>query len=346
MGDPIPPTPPEESSALQPPPPTPAAAPSTLRVIFIGPHGIRAGWRLLLFVLIAVLFGVILATPLFLFRSRVPAGGSAGPLSLTLAEGLPFLALLLAARVMAGIEGRSLADYALPAGGAFGIRFWQGALSGFVAVTALLVAIRAAHGFSFGTFALAGDGLVRYAALWAVGFLALGFLEEFMMRGYALYTLTTGIGFWPSAVLLSALFGAFHLHNPGENWAGALAAGFIGLFFCFTVRRTGDLWFAIGLHASWDYAESFIYSVPDSGVMMPGHLLNSSFHGPRWLTGGTVGPEGSALVFVLIAALFVVFDRFYREVRFPVVRKPNLGDQQLTISGQQTAAADFPPAGS
>ena len=51
---------------------------------------------------------------------------------------------------------------------------------------------------------------------------------------------------------------------------------------------------------------------PDSGIVMPGHLLASSFHGPAWLTGGTVGPEGSAFDFVVFAILFVVFDRVYR----------------------------------
>jgi membrane protease YdiL (CAAX protease family) len=85
----------------------------------------------------------------------------------------------------------------------------------------------------------------------------------------------------------------------------------IGLFFCFTLRRTGSLWFAVGMHASWDWGESYLYSVPDSGGMVPGHLLNSSFHGPRWLTGGSVGPEGSVLVFVVIAAAWVVFDLIY-----------------------------------
>ncbi|HEY6291801.1 MAG TPA: hypothetical protein VI455_09615, partial [Terriglobia bacterium] len=82
-------------------------------------------------------------------------------------------------------------------------------------------------------------------------------------------------------------------------------------------RRTGSLWFAIGLHASWDYSESFLYSVPDSGAMIPGHLLNSSFHGPVWLTGGAVGPEGSALVFVVIGGLFLIFS-----LRHPKTRSP------------------------
>ena len=50
--------------------------------------------------------------------------------------------------------------------------------------------------------------------------------------------------------------------------------------------------------------------------MMTGHLLNSSFHGPDWLTGGSVGPEGSLLVFVVIVALWVVFDRIYPEVKY------------------------------
>jgi hypothetical protein len=57
--------------------------------------------------------------------------------------------------------------------------------------------------------------------------------------------------------------------------------------------------------------ESFFYSVPDSGQISPGHLLSSSFHGSRWLTGGSVGPEGSFVCFVVIALLWVVFDKAY-----------------------------------
>jgi membrane protease YdiL (CAAX protease family) len=119
------------------------------------------------------------------------------------------------------------------------------------------------------------------------------------------------MGFWPAAILLSVAFGAIHLTNAGEEWVGALGAACIGMFFCLTLRRTGSLWFAVGMQASWDWGESFLYSVPDSGAMTPGHLMNPSFHGSRWLTGGSVGPEGSVLVFVLIAAMWVIFDRLY-----------------------------------
>jgi uncharacterized protein len=294
----------------------PSPGRSGIEVVFLGPNGIRAGWRLLMFLIIALVAGVVLSRLVGLLGVRAAQGFS--PSIAILGEGLPFLALLLAAAVMARIEQHSFVDYALPARGAFGASFWQGVAWGFVALTVLLLFMRVDRGFSLGSVALHGGPLAYYAFVWGVAFLLVGFFEEFLMRGYALFTLTTGMGFWPSALLLSALFGAGHLGNAGESWIGGLAASLIGLFFCFTVRRTGNLWFAVGLHAMWDYSESFIYSVPDSGAMVTGHLMNSSFHGPDWLTGGTVGPEGSWLVFGVIAAMFIIFDRLHRNVKFPL----------------------------
>lgn len=315
---------PEEAPTSPPPPP----APSPVHGVFLGPNGLRAGWRLLVFVALTLLiaFGlVVLAGPLV--RRFHPPGTLTG-------EGTGFLAALAASLVMGRlIERRSLAKYGLPGRGAFGLRFWAGLLWGFLALTALLLLIHLDHGFDFGTRALAGAQIGKYAALWGITFLLVGFFEEYFFRGYALATLTTGMGFWPSAFVLSAAFGAVHLGNAGEDWAGALCAGLIGLFFCLTLRRTGSLWFAIGLHAGWDFSESFLYSVPDSGGMVPGHLMNSSFHGPRWLTGGSVGPEGSALVFVVVIGMFLIFNHFYREVRFPLAAA-EYPERQVPINKQ------------
>ena len=97
-----------------------------------------------------------------------------------------------------------------------------------------------------------------------------------------------------------------------------MAAGLIGFFLCLTLRRTGDLWWAVGFHMAWDWGESYLYSVPDSGAVLPGHLFNSSFRGPEWLTGGSVGPEGSYLVFAVIGVLWFVFDRAYPTVKYGV----------------------------
>ena len=153
--------------------------------------------------------------------------------------------------------------------------------------------------------------MAKFAAFWAVMFLLVGLFEEFLLRGYSQFTLARGIGFWPAALALSCAFGLVHLRNGGEHWAGILAAAFIGLFFCLTLKRTGNLWFAVGFHAAWDWGETFFYSVPDSGMVSPGHLLSSSLRGPQWLSGGSVGPEGSVLCFVVIALVWISFDRIY-----------------------------------
>ena len=283
--------------------------------IFLGPYGLRAGWRLAIYVLIgAVVLFVLGALVRHLFY--VPRGVFRARVVLA-SEVVLLLAALIPALVMAAVEKRSLAEYGLPARGSLGKNFWLGIVWGLLAISALILAIHGAHAFDYGGLALHGSRALKWAAFWGGFFLIVGLFEEFLLRGYSLFTLSTGIGFWPAAIILSFLFGAIHLGNPGEEWVGGLSAGLIGLFFCLTVRRTGDLWFAIGMHMSFDWGETFLYSVPNSGFAAPGHLLNSTFHGPRWLTGGSIGPEGSVLVFVMIAVLFVVFDRIYREVKYP-----------------------------
>jgi len=176
----------------------------------------------------------------------------------------------------------------------------------------VIVLIAAFHGFSFGGFALHGLRLAKYARLWAVGFLLVGFVEEFLYRGYVQFTLAQSIGFWPAAVVWSFTFGAMHLVlNPGENLAGAFEVFLFAIFACLTLRRTGTLWFAIGFHAAGDYAETFLFSVRDSGFAASGTLLNSSFHGPAWLTGGKVGPEASAFSMLVLCVAMVCFHFLY-----------------------------------
>jgi CAAX protease family protein len=274
--------------------------------IFLGPHGLRAGWRLL----IAVGLFVVAATSLRAALIRVPAihawlqhqiRGVITPGALLFGESITVLAVLFAAGVMARVEKRSFVDYGLPGGAAFGKRFWQGLLYGFAMISLLMALIVALHGFSLGGWALTLGAAVRYAALYVLGFLLVAVFEEFSFRGYMQATLGSGIGFWPAAVILALAFGSIHLHNPGEARYGALMAGSFGLLAAFSLRRTGSIWFAIGMHAAWDWGETYFYSVPDSGFVAKGHLLNSSFHGPNWLTGGTAGPEASVFAFVVLA---------------------------------------------
>jgi uncharacterized protein len=175
----------------------------------------------------------------------------------------------------------------------------------------LVGVIAAFGGYSFGNLVEHGAEMAQWALYWGTFFLVVGCFEEFFFRGYALYTLAEGIGFWPAAVILSLCFGAVHRQNSGENWMGVAGVVLVGLFWSFTLKRTRSLWFALGMHAAFDFGETFLFSVPDSGMVFPGHLSNATLHGPDWLTGGTPGPEASVIDFLILILFFVVFDRLY-----------------------------------
>ena len=223
-----------------------------------------------------------------------------------LSEAVSFALVFGAALIMAKIEKRSPGEYGLPLSGAFRKNFWLGMLFGLLEISALIGLIAAFGGYSFGGLALSQTGIIRWGLIHLLLFTLVGFFEEFAFRGYLQFTLADGIGFWPAAILLSLLFGAGHLGNPGEGLVGATSVVLIGLVFAFTLYRTGNLWYAVGLHASFDWGESFLYSVPDSGLVLNGHLSNSLIHGAKWLTGGSVGPEGSVFCFLTMALQFLV----------------------------------------
>lgn len=281
------------------------SSPSPIANTFKGPNGMRAGWRLLLFVvfwiatMLAMQF-VLLHIPSAAAWLKAQDPHVMSPPAAIAGEAMMLTALVVATLLMTLIEKRTYADYHFPLNQAFGKRFWQGIPYGFAMLSLLMVLIAAFRGFSLGNMALSGADALKFGAAYGVVFIMVGLFEEFSFRGYMQSTLTSGIGFWPAAIVLSILFGSIHLQNRGEAWIGAAMAGSFGILAAFSLRRTGNIWFPIGMHAAWDWGETYFYSVPDSGFLAKGHLLNSGFHGPTWLTGGTVGPEGSVFAFAVL----------------------------------------------
>jgi uncharacterized protein len=225
------------------------------------------------------------------------------------------LFVVLGTWVVARREKRPLGDYGIPPRGLFGMRFGEGLLWGFAMLSAIVLILRATGNFQIDSVVLDGAELSRYALGWGAVFMAVAINEEFAFRGYWLFIMARRLRFWPAALFLSVIFGAAHLANPGENIFGILLVVEIGLFFCLTIRRTGTLWFAVGFHAAWDWAETFFYGTPDSGLVGVGHYLNSSVQGSRWLTGGSAGPEGSVVAFfVILVCAGLVHLRFPRAI--------------------------------
>lgn len=294
----------------------PGSQPSALRTVFIGPNGLRAGWRIALFLLIFV--GVLSGLLRILHLPASSKQAALTPIDTAASAGTGFLLCSIATWIMSKIEGRKLGQYGLPANQALGKDLRVGLLWGFLTTSGTVLVIFLLHGMQITSGPVHGGKLLASAAAWAAAFLLVGFNEEFGFRGYIQFTLTTGIGFWPAAIVISGLFGLAHAGNSGENLFGEISVVLFGLLFCLFLRRRGNLWWAVGFHMGYDWAETFFWGEPDSGMLPTYNFLTSTFHGPRWLTGGSVGPEASVVTPIALLIVAVLFSWRYREVKFVI----------------------------
>lgn len=136
-----------------------------------------------------------------------------------------------------------------------------------------------------------------------VFFAVSAFYEELLFRGYVFQTLIEGTNPVVATILMSALFAAAHLRNPGAliSIQAALLATFniilAGAWFSLAYLKTKSLWFPTALHLSWNFSEGFLFSFPVSGFTYGERSLFSlEQSGPSWVTGGPFGPEGGILV--------------------------------------------------
>lgn len=209
-------------------------------------------------------------------------------------------------------ERRSIDSYGLPLRSAFGSLFWEGAAIGFVWPALVAAGMFALGGMQIHGLAIHGGMLIAATLGWAAANLVVGLAEEGWFRGYIFQTLWRSLGFWPAAIVIAAWFTSDHyFYKQGENVYDVVSLVGFSLLACYTVRRTGSLWFVVGLHAAFDFTQLFLIGTPN-GSQIPVHrLLDVSFSGPAWLTGGVLGTEASVLMYPLIALVFI-----YVSVRF------------------------------
>jgi membrane protease YdiL (CAAX protease family) len=295
--------------------------PSTAQKVLYGKDGLRAGWGLAIFLsffAIVIFLANVIAHKLHpgAHGHAAPGAGSGVSPYIFYAEAIPFLVTLFITWIMSKIEKRPNSVYGLGGGHKLS-RFFSGLLWGVTCLSFLIMILVKAGFLVIDSRVLFGREILRYGAIWLGCFLMVGLLEEYLSRGYIQYTLTRGLaglyqwafktphsaalGFWTAAFIVSLLFGLGHGSNAGESPIGLLSAGLASLVFCLSLWRTGSLWWAIGFHASWDWAQSFLYGVADSGMMVQHHLLATHPVGRPILSGGTTGPEGSIFILAPIA---------------------------------------------
>ncbi len=324
---------PDSQSTVEPVehPPTPSSS-HTLHPFFFGRFGLRAGYGIAI-VLVAWSFlsslGGISAMAL---QGRLPefaraqayakahpgAPKAALPFDFTpgfvaVQDAFAFFPLLGVCWLISRAERRPLRSYGI---GRYRIGdILPGAAWGLMLMSALVAILHARHLLVFDRRALFGAAIVAYGAKWLAAFLLVGLAEEYTFRGYVQYTLmrgtwglaerisatqARGVAFWLAACAWSLLFGLAHAGNGGETTFGIFQVFLAGMVFAFALWRTGSLWWGIGFHMAWDWAQSFLFGVADSGSLSTGRLFVTHPQGRTLLSGGADGPEGSILATVTL----------------------------------------------
>jgi len=276
--------------------------------IFIGPDGkLRAGLRAIVF--FAATFGLLTLAQIYFLGSiadRLHIGQELSAGAIALNEIAIFVVALLVTALFALYERRSIGSYGMPIARAFSGDTLAGFIAGIVMAGAVAAGMIALGGMQVSGLALTGQALAMAGLAWLGANVCVGIAEELWFRAYFLQTLWRSIGFWPGAAAVALVFAALHyFFKDGENVWDVITLVSLSLLMSWSVLRSGTLWFAVGFHIAFDFMQFFVIGTPNGNQVPQGHMLNASFHGPAWLTGGVLGTEASFLMYPAITLLWL-----------------------------------------
>lgn len=94
--------------------------------------------------------------------------------------------------------------------------------------------------------------------------------EEALCRGFMYQRLLKSNPNPAFAIIVNSLFFAcIHLLNDGINALAFYDLFITGVFFSMAVYRYNSLWMAMGLHATWNFTQSILLGLPNSGSSFP-----------------------------------------------------------------------------
>jgi len=145
--------------------------------------------------------------------------------------------------------------------------------------------------------------LLLYLAI----YIAVGWQEELLCRGYWLQNLSEGLGTGWGVLLSSWVFALLHAFNPNSSPTAVFMLVASGLFLACGYLRTRQLWLPIGLHIGWNFFEGPVFGFAVSGTS-PFTLIRQTPAGPELLTGGVFGPEAGLIVLpALLVGLVLIY---------------------------------------
>jgi uncharacterized protein len=202
----------------------------------LGDHGLRTLWSVLCFVILYFVFASVVGV-VFLSLHLITMKGGFSPSQGFFGELISFLSMVGAGAIVALIERRRGNVLAYNLNGPHKLfNFVFGFVAGFAALSALIGALDWGGWLHFGPVALTGTDVAKFAVLWGLTFLAVGFVEEGIFRCYLQATLTRGINFWWALGVISLVCGELMWRGKGNGIWGVYMVAALGLIPCLLLQ--------------------------------------------------------------------------------------------------------------
>lgn len=139
----------------------------------------------------------------------------------------------------------------------------------------------------------------RVALDLAVKFAMGAFIEELFFRLILFKLSEELLGTWVALIIQSVFFGFAHQANENATVMTSISLIIVGgVFYTAAFMYTRRIWFPFGIHMGWNYFQSGIFSMPNSGTTYDG-FVTTKVSGPEAITGGNFGIEASYVTIFL-----------------------------------------------
>ena len=141
-----------------------------------------------------------------------------------------------------------------------------------------------------------------------------GYWEELVFRGYLFRNFIDGMGLVIAVVFSCVIYGLVHSANPNATLVSTGIIVLFGFMRLYGVLLTKMLWLSMGMHIGWNFFQGPIFGFAASGHESA-TLVQLKILGPDWLSGGAFGPEGSVLIIPILLLnmlLMYLWSRFTR----------------------------------
>jgi hypothetical protein len=271
--------------------------------IFYNPseNRLRAGWRILLYLIIQIGLSILLSNLVKLLLGGFPEDR-------TWYIAVRAILVLIIVPIAVGISRKFFDKKSVVS---LGLRFnrltvWDLLIGFFLSglmVGIIFITLMAAGMLEIQSIHWSGTSMpaVLGILVWFIGIgVVVGLTEEMAFRGYLLQNLQEGIGMTWAIIISCILYGVVHMSNPNSSLLSGTLIAVIGFLRIFGWLRTGQLWLSMGMHAGWNFFQGPIFGFKVSGLKIES-LIQHSLSGPKWITGGVFGPEAGIVVLPVIA---------------------------------------------